>query len=407
MKKIFAVLLATSSLLFAGDDTNVPTSKQATLVETYSSAEVTIKASGLGKKEKQAVGDLQKAAVYFVMFNGTDPLLNSDGAKLAFESKKETFFDIANITQYITWEADKVISSNKTRLPNGKNGFKITKMVRVNRKAVQDWLVLNKVVKSNSELSAEIGLPFIMVIPDTKKGETPLQVFDSNPLAKHSAATIESFLTARKYDVVVPRAQEQLVDLATVQGELKGAEEDVSYQLALSLGADIYIVYSGSVKDSKASVVVKAFETTTARLLGTETGYSEKRPGAAAEALVEEAINSTINQVLSRLKSYWADDAKKGSQYKVIFKVMDEFDEDELEDLQFAISDHIDAIFSLSKENVIADKTMDYLVWAKKSEFKKASNIYRSFKSEMADMSKVKRITLNRKFIVMGLYKPE
>ncbi len=326
---------------------------------------------------------------------------------MAFQPREQEFFVIENITKYISWEASNVISANKTRLPNGKKGFKITKMVRVNRKALQDWLVLNKIVSGSSELGEKIGLPFIMVLPKTGNGETPLDVFDRSSQARQSAATIESFLTARKYDVVVPRAQEQLSDLTTIQSELKGADVDINYQLALSLGADIYIVFSGDVKDSKATVIVKAYETTTARLLGTETGYSEKRPGAGEEALIEEAINSSINNVLSRLNRYWEDDVKKGSQYKVIFKVMDNFSESVLEDMQFDIADLIDESFPLNKENVIADKTMDYIVWGDHTKFKKASSIYRYFKSNLDDVAAVRRISLNRKLVIMGLYKPQ
>lgn len=406
MKKVLILLMLALSL-FARDKSNMPISKQASLKENYSSAEVTIQATGMGRRDKQAVGDLQKAAVYFVLYNGTDPLLNTENAQLKFEPMKEAFFAIENISKYITWEATKVISTTKTRLPDGSRGFKITKMLRVNRKLLNDYLVQNNVITSADALAEEIGLPFIMVIPETPKGETPLQVFEKNSLARTAAATVESYLTARKYDVVVPRASEQLNDLAVVQSELKGVEEDLSYQLALSLGADIYMMFSGTVENGKASIVLKAYETTTARLLGTETGYSERRPGATEAALVEEALNGAINNVLSRVKTYWMDDVKKGLQYKLVFKFMDDFSAQETEDIQFEISDLIDDMFSTSKENIIADKSMDYLVWAKKDEYKKSSSIYRSFKSELSDLAKISRITINKKFIVLGISQPE
>lgn len=407
MKNGVLTLLILAMALFARDKSNMPISKQASLKEVYSSAEVTIQATGMGKKDKHAVGDLQKAAVYFVLYNGTDPILNTDAAKLKFEPMKENFFAIENITQYITWEASKVISATKVRMPDSKKGFKITKMVRVNRKKLIDDLVQQGVIADREAIVEKIGLPFIMVIPETPKDKTPLEVFENNELARTAAGTIESYLTARKYDVVVPRASEQLNDLATVQSELKGAEEDISYQLALSLGADVYMVFSGSVENSKASVVLKAYETTTARLLGTETGYSERRPGASKAALVEEALNGAINNVLSRVNVYWLDDVKKGLQYKLVFKFIDEFGEDETEDIQFEISDLMEDMFSRSKENSISDKSMDYLVWAEKDEYKKASSIYRSFKSELSDLAKITRITINRKFVIMGIKQPE
>ncbi len=408
MKKLLLIsfLLVFAGCALAGKKTNLPMSKEASLVEAYSSSELTIKATGIGRNEKAAIADIYRSAVHFVLYGGTDPLLSTAEAQLKFSRIEEDFFAPSNLTKYISWESDKFTTSMKIRMANKKKGRKMTKMVRVNTKVLTDDLVARNIIIAKDVIAEEIGLPFIMVIPDVPTGQTPLQVFDANNLAKHSAAVIESYLTAKKYDVVVPRASEQLNDLSKIQSELKGAEEDVSYQLALSLGADVYIVYSGEVKNSKASVVVKAYETTTARLLGTETGYSKKRPGTSKEALVEEAINGAITNVLKRVNSYWMDDMKKGLQYKLIFKIMGDFDEDQTEEIQEEISDLIDDDFDRSKENIIADKTMDYLVWAKKDDFKKASKIYRFFKSELDDV-KVRKININRKMLILGIYEED
>jgi len=404
MKKLFlSILLAGFAVVATAS--NLPMSKQATLVEVYSSSEISLNATGFGKNEKSALTDLQRAAVWFALYNGTDPLLNDEQAKARFEPYQEDFF--SNVSEFITFEAQKVISSTKATLPDKRKGFKVIKNVRVNTSAIRAKLESLGVLTSKDVLAAKIGLPFIMVIPETPRGQTPLDVFNSNPLARQSAGVIESFLTARKYDVVVPRAQEQLNDLASVQSELKGNEQDVSYQLALALGADIYITFSGTVKDNKANVVVKAYETTTARLLGTETGYSATRPGVSSEALVEEAINGAIANVLSRITAYWQDDVKRGSQYKLIFNVTGNFTPKQIEKIQFAVSDLIEEMFSTSKENIIADRTMDYLVWAKNSEYSKSSNIYRDLQKKLAGVADVNRITLNRKLIVVGLDNPQ
>jgi hypothetical protein len=400
-------LSAFATTALAGKDSNLPLSKQASFVEAYSPAEVTIKATGLGRKDKGALVDLKKAAVYFVLFLGTDPVLNSPEAKRAFEDVAETFFEPENVMNYIAWEANKVESSVQTRLANKKKGRKITKMVRVNKKRIIDDLVAREVVASRAELAEAVGLPFVMVIPETPAGQTPLQVFDADALARHGAAVIESYLTSRKYDVVVPRASEQINNLNAMQAEIKGAEEDIGYQLALALGSDVYIVFSPAVDGGKATAIVKAYETTTARLLGTETGYSENRPGTPAEALVEEAINDAIDKVLSRITSYWREDVKNGSQYRLVFQMTGDFDIDEAEEIQFEISDLFDEAFSRSKENIVTDKRMDYLVWATRDEFKKASKIYRYFKRELEDMATVRRITLNRKLLVLSVSEPE
>ena len=398
---ITGIMLASSMMsVQASKDSNLPVSQQATFVETYSPSEVTIQATGLGKNDKEAIIDLRKCAINFVLNLGTDPLLNTEGAKSQFSGIAEDFFFPANVDKYISWESDKVVSALKSRLPNGKEGMKITKAVRVNKKLLTDDLVSKGIIKSREELADAIGMPTIMVIPETPKGQTPLEVFDKNPLAKHAAAVIESYLTARKYDVLVPKAMDQINEMTKLQGEVKGVEEDPGYQLALALGSDVYIVFAGMVYSSnKVTLQLKAYETTTGRLLGTETGYSASRPGPA-EPLVEEAVNSAIDKVLQRLINYWQDDVKKGIQYKLVFKsISGSIDEA----IKVKISDVMDETFALSKENVVSDKTLDYNVWAKKGDYNKSSKIYRHFRDALKSTAKLTQININKKLIIIGI----
>ena len=404
IKNIIFVLMACGLAMAS----NMPLSTEASFMESYSASEVVIKATGLGKDEdvRRADRDLIRSAVYFLLYNGTDPMLNTPEAKARFENIKEKFFDENHIRMFISWEADKVISQRRTKLPNGDEVLKRVKMVRVNTAKLREALVKENIILSVAQIKDDIGLPFIMVIPESPKGQTPIEVLDKNPLAKHAAATIESYLTAKKYDVVVPRAAEQLNSLNQLQLDAKGIDEDMGYQLALSLGSDIYITFAGEVVGGKASVSVKAYETTTARLLGTETGYSATRPGTAMQPLVEEAVGDAINKVLQRITNYWIDDLKKGLQYKVIFNVTGSFSEDEIEAIQEDISILIDEEFAKAKENIVSAKTMDYLVWARNDEFKRGSQIYRFFKKKMAKRAKIKQININRKLLILGIENP-
>jgi hypothetical protein len=208
------------------------------------------------------------------------------------------------------------------------------------------------------------------------------------------------------YEVQVPKGADQLNNMTGMLAEGKGAEEDVAYQIALSLGSDIYIVYNYNpdIKTTgKASVSVKAYETTTARLLGTETGYSKTiRMGAPAEPLLEEAISDAIDKVIQRLNNYWTSDTQKGLQYKLIFKMLAAFDEDKTEEIQDKISEFMKT-FPQKKENVITDKTMDYLVWAKKEQYDGSSDVYKAFRNNMKGTAKMKKINLNRKLIIIGI----
>jgi hypothetical protein len=388
----------------ARNQTEIPISRQASMIEVYSSSEVAVRATGMDKKDKTALVDARKTAVYFLLYLGTDPILNTADAKRKFEAIAETFFLPENIAMYISWESNKLVSRVKGRLPNGKNGYKITKDFRVNKKLLKETLTNKGIISVQSEIAEAVGLPQIMVIPEAPAGQTPIQVFDSNPYAKQAAGTIESFLTAQKYEVVVPRSSEQIRDVveATDQDAGFGAV-DISYRLALLMGSDIYIVFSGQVDNQQARVVTRAYETTTARLLGTETGYSKVRPGVAAEALVEEAINSSIENVLSRITSYWTDDIRYGIQYKLIFKFDPEMPQTSVLKVQGAISDLVDEAFDRAKENVVTQGTMDYLVWAKNDKFNRSSKILRYFQQQLSGNCSVSQISINRKLIIVGI----
>jgi len=393
MKKLISLsaMVLAANLAWAGTE---PTSREAVFKEAYSSSEVTIKATGIGKDDNATNEDVLKVAVWFVLEGGTDPVLNTPDAKAAFGKLKSSFYEMSNIRKYITWEASKVDGQVKTS-----QGIKRTKHVRVAKKLLQDDLSAQGVIKAVADLRDALGMPTIMVLPEVKSGETPIKVFDTNNLARHAAGVIESHLTAKQYDVIVPRAQDQLAQMTDMQGQLADQDQDPAYQLALTLGSDVYIVFSGVIQNSKASVVVKAYETTTARLLGTETGYSKPRPGVNMEPLVEEAIADAIDKVLQRITNYWTEDLKKGVQYKVIFKFDRTVPKAAIQDIQDDISGVLDDNFK-TKENIITDKTMDFIVWAKPGEFDKSSKIERFIRREVQS-AKISKINVNKKLLIL------
>ncbi|MDP8231663.1 MAG: DUF6175 family protein, partial [Candidatus Zophobacter franzmannii] len=337
MKKVvLAVLLAAllSVSLWAG----IPTCKEATLVEQISSTEVMVQASGIyrsneSKKRKaekdvqkngvtRALIDAKKSAVYFVLSGGTDPLLSNADERQKFNGVVEDFLSNDNVTKYISWESPKMIKS--VSIDSGK-GRKVTKGYKVNVELLKQDLEAKGVVMGSSALADSIGNPIIMVLPATKKGQNPIELLRNDPTVKHSASVIESYLTARQYEVSVPEQMDQINSLNEAQMDLGGQEEDYAYQLALSIGSDVYITYSGSVEEAgygaqKFAVQVRAYETTTGRLLGTETGYSRERKGDIMVS-IEEALSEPIANVLNRISNYWTDDLSNGIQYKIVVAI--------------------------------------------------------------------------------------
>ncbi|MEA2103182.1 MAG: DUF6175 family protein [Candidatus Cloacimonadota bacterium] len=404
----------------------LPVSRQAHLVESVSSSEVLIEATGIynspfkggafkksPKKDvdengvRFATEDAKKAAVYFILFGGTDPLLNSDEAKTKFNEISSEFFKMSNISQYITYEDNQLLK--RIKIDDGK-GIKITKRFKINKGMIKKYLESKNIIKSRKDLSSTIGNPFIMVIPATTKSQNPIELLRDDKEVKQAAAVIESYLTARQYDVVVPEQQANLDELNKAQAMVGNRDEDYAYQLALSVGSDVYITFSGSLENAaygtkKYTISIKAYETTTARLLGTETGYSESRSGEIMLS-IEEAVNDAIDKVLARIHNYWENDLKDGVQYKIIVNLAPDFDEEELEEVQWAFMDAVDEVANKSKENVVTDQTIDYLVWCNPQKYDRSSQVYRfiqkAFRKQDVSAS-LKRISINRKMILLKI----
>ena len=406
---------------------NLPRSKEGTLIESTSPNEVMVRAKGIGYWEKgmskkrdmdktltrTAEEDARKAAVYFVLFGGTDPLLSNEAERNLFEPYQEDFFAEDNIRKYIAWEGTEFLTRIKKPIERDKKyELHIEKAYKINKQLIEDYLNSIGVLPSRKEVAEVLGMPFIMVIPAAKKGENPIELLQSNPDLSHAAKVIESYLTARQYDVVVPEQQLDLSALTKAQQSLKDIQEDYSYQLALSIGSDVYITYEVNVEEDKydtrkAAVSVRAYETTTARLLGTETGYS---PSAASApmVLIENAVNDAIDKVLSRIMDYWKDDVSRGIQYKLIISISTDFDEDQAEEISFVFMDLLEELTKKGKykENIVTSQTLDYLLWCDPVEYDKSSKLYRRIKQKFGDdfdEGKIKQVNINRKLVLLEI----
>lgn len=406
---------------------NLPRSRQGTLIESTSATEVMVRSGGIGYWEKgmlkkkdidktltvSAELDARRAALYFVLYGGTDPLLKTTDEKNSFEKIQEDFFDASSVNKYIAWEDQGFVSRVKKPIQKKKKyELHVEKVFKVNKKMIVDELINRSIIIDQKDLAELMGLPFIMVLPSVKKGENPIDALRNDPQKAHAASAIESFLTARQYDILVPEQQAELNTLTAAQLAIGDLAEDYSYQLALSIGSDVYITYTVNLENDrhgtkKASVSVRAFETTTARLLGTETGYSPSS-SEAPMALIESAVNDGIGKVLSRITAYWQDDFMRGIQFKLNVSISSNFSADQSEEISFVFSDMLEEFTKNKKykENIVTAQTLDYLLWCDPDRFDKPTKLYRqikkSFSSDFVDGT-LNKVNINRKLLVLKI----
>ncbi len=275
---------------------------------------------------------------------------------------------------------------------------------------MREYLVDKEILQKGSVVAMSVGMPSVMVIPEKIDGMAPIEILKTNVNYKKGAEVIESYLTARKFEVIVPEQQQVLQELSSTQFALQGSEDDYSYLLALSIGSDVYITYNvnittrkiGSSTVKKAVVGCRAFETTTSRLLGTETGYSEERTSADG-VLIEEAMNDGIDKVLSRILAYWKKDLEQGIQYKLLLTVSDFFDIDEAEENIFSFGDLVKEFTINFKENVVSDYTYDLQIWVDSEKYRSSTDIYRFCKKNYKGYGKIKRVSISRKLILLDI----
>ena len=391
----------------------LPISREAVLVESSSPTEILIRATGYGtgsdnaEQDKRANSDALKAAVWFLLFGGTDPLLQTPAEKSAFTAIQDNFFKLENLKPFISWEAE--YYEARLKIDGGKR-LKIEKSFKINKALIQDDLIKKGILTATMDLSGSLGNPTIMVLPESRNDRSPLELLRSDPDLKKGAEVIEAFLTARKFDVIVPEQQQVLQELVSAQTSLKGEEEDYSYLLALSIGSDVYITYNvaiearkvGSATVKKGVVGCRAYETTTGRLLGTETGYSQERPVADA-VLVEEALNDAIDKVLSRVTAYWKSDLQLGVQYKILLTISNSFDRSAAEDIIYGFADQVRKVARNTKELVVADYTYDVLVWCEPQKYRNSSDVYRFLKENYKGTGQLSRVSISRKLILLNI----
>ncbi|HKJ69977.1 MAG TPA: DUF6175 family protein [bacterium] len=401
---------------------NLPESREAVLVETTSPSEIMVRAKGIGHHDprgwfrrpdpevmnERAETDALKSAFYFLLFNADPPILQTSQEQAEFQPFQDTFFEPENLKQYVSW-----ISPNyQSRVRVDKTTIKIEQTFKINKRLLVDDLVRQNIVTAREDIFEQIGLPMIMVLPESSDETSPLDRL-ADPQYRKGAEVIESYLTSRQYEVLVPEQVQANNSMQQTAAFMSGMDDDFSYQLALSIGSDIYVTYTvniesrniGNTRVSKVSAGVRAYETTTARLLGSETGYSEERPGGELP-LIEEAMNNAIDQMLGKITAYWKNDLQAGIQYKVIFSLSGGFDGTTAEEITWGISDILKRMTTNYKENVITDQTLDYLVWCSPEQYQRSSDVYRSLKEEYLNAGlpgDLERSAINRKLLLLNI----
>ena len=255
------------------------------------------------------------------------------------------------------------------------------------------------------EVLQDYTQPVIMVSPAmSAKGETPEIATDNYSHAVTEA--IHSYLTKKNYEVKSVEGQETLNEILQMQNDIANTEDDLSYLAGIALDADIYIKFKQDVTNEEVSVEISAYETSTSRLLGSQSS-TVRNNGHTSKINLASNLGAAVRKAMpgleTKILSYWKNDLTKGTQYKVVANIKGEYSDSQTEDLHDAIMKGLKSNFSSVKMNVMTAKTLDFVIYASPIKYKDSQEVYSKLRQIFKPIAETKKINITRKLILMEL----
>jgi len=249
-------------------------------------------------------------------------------------------------------------------------------------------------------------MPTLMVLPAAKAKEAQdILVIQNEPSTKAMMEAINAFLTQKQYEVKSLDGQGALDELIQMQQEIAGEEEDFSYLASLALGADIYLTFSGNVQGDMVVAEINAYETATARLLGSQTSEVKNNSGSNANmrALTQSAARKAMPGLEKKIQAYWNADQKNGVQYKAVIHIKDSYSESQTEDLHDVVLNTLKSIFNKVSVNSMTSKTIDMIVYADPQKYADSHEVYSAIRNSLKSTASISKKNISRKLLLMDL----
>lgn len=252
----------------------------------------------------------------------------------------------------------------------------------------------------------EIGQPVIAVSPNLSLKDGTPDISAESPYSKTTAEAINSYLTKKNYEVKSVDGQAELNNILQMQNDIANTEDDLSYLASVALDADIYIKYTPEVTNDEVSVEISAYETSTSRLLGSQSAVVRNN-GHTSKININSNIGSAVRKAMPGLEQkilgYWKMDLAKGTQYKVVANIKGEYSDSQTEDLHDAIMKGLKSNFNSVKVNVMTAKTLDFVIYANPLKYKDSQDVYTKIRQIFKPIAETKKNNITRKLILMEL----
>lgn len=138
---------------------------------------------------------------------------------------------------------------------------------------------------------------------------------------------INQYFTTNRYDVYdLDQLSAMLEDDISLKQSM-GDDVDMAEVLAKKLKADYYVTVALMLENlgngkKKAKATAKLFNASTAKLLGTQNGYSEEIYGnnTAQDRNIDQAVKKLMPLLMKQVKEYWKEQLDKGRMFVLNFQ---------------------------------------------------------------------------------------
>ncbi|PID26927.1 MAG: hypothetical protein CR982_07715 [Candidatus Cloacimonadota bacterium] len=138
---------------------------------------------------------------------------------------------------------------------------------------------------------------------------------------------INQYFTTYRYDVYdLDQLNAMIEDDISMKQAALNEDVDMAEILAKKLKSDIYVTVSIILEDTgygkkKAKATAKIFNASTAKLLGTQNGYSDEVRGnnTAYDRNIDQAVTKLMPLMMKQVKGYWKLQLDKGKMYVIQF----------------------------------------------------------------------------------------
>lgn len=240
-----------------------------------------------------------------------------------------------------------------------------------------------------------LSLPVLMAVPY----HSTITDFE-----KTAIESVNNYLTQKNYEVKTFEGKKQLDEIIRIQQDISEQDEDLPYLASLSLGADVYIKINGKVNPHGAFIELNAYETATARLLGSQTAEVKNHGKTSPVHLIQSAAKKALPGLEKKILAYWEKDREQGVQYKIIFRYTGDIPDSQQDELQQQTISQLKKTFNQVKINIATSQTLDLLVYADSSKYEDSQEIYSKIREILQNMPNMKKQALSKKLIILELY---